>query len=270
MKNYKYKPNMDSLLDKIQNQLYSNDTLYFYKWNGSEKKFFFLSNFYYLSFVDNNNKKWGTSESYFQSQKFNTNHLINEDDIKNFKEFKRILRKNFQDAPAIVFKLAAKEAKGVSKAMTAFMGIDQENTNYKNKTEKEKQFDKYIKKATEINAKYKIKKAPNKLSDINFTLWNSEKPSDIKKGNRIYSMISALVYKFQNDKIRQKLLNTGDKLLIENNNKDNYWGVGYGYGKNTLGKLLVILRNIIRQDPNISTEKQIENLINIFIKLKIQ
>ena len=47
----------------------------------------------------------------------------------------------------------------------------------------------------------------------------------------------------QNPSLKEKLINTGDRLLIEGNDwNDTYWGVCRGKGQNNLGKLLMKLR----------------------------
>ena len=47
----------------------------------------------------------------------------------------------------------------------------------------------------------------------------------------------------QNPELKEKLLETGERLLIEGNTwKDTYWGVYKGKGQNNLGKILMNLR----------------------------
>lgn len=49
--------------------------------------------------------------------------------------------------------------------------------------------------------------------------------------------------KFDIPYLKEKLLLTGEKLLVESNNwNDQYWGVCNGKGKNHLGKLLMQIR----------------------------
>lgn len=62
-------------------------------------------------------------------------------------------------------------------------------------------------------------------------------------------MREALRYKFdQNEDIKQKLLDTGDAILIEGNTwGDDFWGQVKGKGLNMLGKLLMELRNEYRR-----------------------
>lgn len=53
----------------------------------------------------------------------------------------------------------------------------------------------------------------------------------------------------QNKNICQKLLNTGNKEIVEATVKEFYWGCGIdGTGENHFGKLLVKVRNRIRRE----------------------
>lgn len=58
-------------------------------------------------------------------------------------------------------------------------------------------------------------------------------------------MKSIVVKKFeQNPKLRQKLIATGDELLVYNNTcNDKYWGLHKGCGKNRLGTILMQVRS---------------------------
>ena len=63
-------------------------------------------------------------------------------------------------------------------------------------------------------------------------------------------MRKALEAKFtQNDNIKEILLSTDDKILIENSPNDYYWGCGSDQsGKNRLGVLLMELRDKLKQN----------------------
>ena len=51
-----------------------------------------------------------------------------------------------------------------------------------------------------------------------------------------------------NSELREKLIATGDKELIEGNHwNDRFWGVCRGKGQNHLGKLLMELREILKK-----------------------
>jgi len=65
-------------------------------------------------------------------------------------------------------------------------------------------------------------------------------------------MYTALQAKFtQHQDLREKLLATGNAVLVEHTNKDSYWGDGgNGSGLNRLGALLVQLRETLRKTPN--------------------
>jgi ribA/ribD-fused uncharacterized protein len=61
-------------------------------------------------------------------------------------------------------------------------------------------------------------------------------------------MLEALGYKFtQHEDLKQLLLETGDAEIIEDSPTDYYWGCGKdGFGKNMLGKLLMLLRDELK------------------------
>ena len=62
-------------------------------------------------------------------------------------------------------------------------------------------------------------------------------------------MLQLVRRKFENKKLRQRLLQTGDRPLLEGNNwGDTFWGVCKGRGKNNLGKILEQIRQEIKND----------------------
>jgi ribA/ribD-fused uncharacterized protein len=62
-------------------------------------------------------------------------------------------------------------------------------------------------------------------------------------------MRKAVLRKFETHvDIRAVLLGTGDEEIVENAPGDYYWGIGAdGSGKNMLGKILVEVREILRE-----------------------
>ena len=62
-------------------------------------------------------------------------------------------------------------------------------------------------------------------------------------------MLEALRVKFtQREELKKTLLSTDDAILVEHTANDNYWGDGGdGSGKNMLGKLLMQVREEIRE-----------------------
>lgn len=62
-------------------------------------------------------------------------------------------------------------------------------------------------------------------------------------------MYHALTLKFAKPKLKERLLGTGTRILIENSPYDTYWGIGrYHEGKNRLGELLMRLRSELREE----------------------
>ncbi len=60
---------------------------------------------------------------------------------------------------------------------------------------------------------------------------------------RFDRMLKVLRAKFSDPELKERLLNTGDSILIENSKTDGIWGIGKsGKGKNMLGKLLMKVR----------------------------
>lgn len=68
-------------------------------------------------------------------------------------------------------------------------------------------------------------------------------------------MRQAVMQKFRTHaEIREILLLTGDEVLVENSPIDYYWGCGKdGSGKNKLGLILMEVREILRQEEEISS-----------------
>jgi len=70
------------------------------------------------------------------------------------------------------------------------------------------------------------------------------------KDVRLDIMRRILRAKFSNPVLRQMLLDTGDAEIIHNNkHKEFFWGVCNEHGLNMLGKLLMELRQEIRDSP---------------------
>lgn len=57
----------------------------------------------------------------------------------------------------------------------------------------------------------------------------------------------------QNDYLKQRLINTGQELLVCEMSYDKFWGVVNGQGENHLGKILMSIRDEIvnNQERNI-------------------
>lgn len=113
----------------------------------------------------------------------------------------------------------------------------------------------------------------NELIDM---IMNETRPSFIKRyggrkylkkyNNKIWTkkryniMLNGLRLKFtQNEDLKKKLLETGDKNLYEASFRDKIWGIGFGikqapnippekYGRNLLGKALMLVRLELQQN----------------------
>ncbi len=106
----------------------------------------------------------------------------------------------------------------------------------------------------------KVKPKPGKKDNprLEFSHLN---PSEAKKRGRsvplrkdwedvkVSIMEEIVLAKFeQNDDLREKLLSTGDAYLEEGNNwGDRVWGVVNGQGANNLGKILMRVRDLLRE-----------------------
>ena len=91
-----------------------------------------------------------------------------------------------------------------------------------------------------LYAKGKIKSKRDDWFEINITI-----------------MLTAIRAKFlQNKDLQQKLLSTGDKILIEDSPKDGFYGRGKNAndytGENQLGRILMHVRDELRQKKTLS------------------
>lgn len=70
-----------------------------------------------------------------------------------------------------------------------------------------------------------------------------------REKNKDNVMLEIVLQKFKdNETIREKLLDTGKSVLEEGNTwGDTYWGTVNGKGRNQLGKILMTVREILRE-----------------------
>jgi ribA/ribD-fused uncharacterized protein len=87
---------------------------------------------------------------------------------------------------------------------------------------------------------------PREAADLGRT--TNRKMCDNWNDAKIVVMYDALLAKFTQHKyLEELLLETGDCVLVEHSKKDSYWGDGGdGSGENMLGRLLMIVRDEIR------------------------
>ena len=82
--------------------------------------------------------------------------------------------------------------------------------------------------------------SPNEAKRLGRSIVLREDWEDVK----VKAMATIVVNKFKDPVLRRKLLDTGDEELVEGNTwGDRYWGVCDGQGLNTLGKILMAVRN---------------------------
>lgn len=96
----------------------------------------------------------------------------------------------------------------------------------------------------------KIRKAPTPMKAAQLGRTRKvciRKNWDSMRNNVMYEALKA---KFtQHSELKELLLSTGDKKLIEHTENDNYWGDGGdGSGKNKLGQLLMKLRTELKRN----------------------
>lgn len=97
---------------------------------------------------------------------------------------------------------------------------------------------------SDIEYAYKIINAETSKKAKSLGRGNSKNFRKDWEANKVDIMYEGLKAKFnQNKELKQLLLSTKDKELIENNRGDSFWGCGRnGKGKNMQGKLLMKLR----------------------------
>lgn len=115
---------------------------------------------------------------------------------------------------------------------------------------------KFILSSDELVEKVRLSKTAREAANIGRDK-NNPKRIDWEFVKEDY-MEKALYAKFtQHPKLKKKLLDTGDKILVERTKNDSYWGDGGdGSGKNRLGNLLMKVRTRIRDEmKNFKGEK---------------
>lgn len=64
----------------------------------------------------------------------------------------------------------------------------------------------------------------------------------------MFLMAKLLLQKFEDPDLAQRLLETGEKYLVEGNTwNDTLWGVCNGRGRNLLGLMLMEIRKLLRE-----------------------
>lgn len=118
-----------------------------------------------------------------------------------------------------------------------FEGIEYPSTEHAYQAAKADDFDMKIKIASAVNPA-EAKRLGNKCKL--YSNWDDIKVEIMKKILRL---------KFEIPTHRKELLDTGNKKLIEGNqHNDTFWGICDGIGENNLGKLLMEIRQEIKEE----------------------
>lgn len=81
--------------------------------------------------------------------------------------------------------------------------------------------------------------------------WLKRKVSDWKKNRQLYMTRGLYRTVMEYPEIKQALLDTGDRLLIETSQYDYFWGIGRDQrGQNTLGKIWMDIRRKLSDDSS--------------------
>ncbi|KAF8219016.1 hypothetical protein L208DRAFT_1419003, partial [Tricholoma matsutake] len=95
-----------------------------------------------------------------------------------------------------------------------------------------------------------VKALGRKVKNFEDVVWKRRREQIVLEGNLL---------KFrQNRELKEKLLGTGEKMIVEASPRDRIWGIGFGeknalerfdsWGLNLLGKTLVQVRKMLREE----------------------
>lgn len=175
-----------------------------------DKPYFEFSNFYEVNDLEIDGKKWQTVEHYFQSQKF-----VYDNEEKNsskYDEYVELIKNANTKAKA--FYLGKQKIPLIFKKLIYSVG------------DKRSLFD-----IIEEYKKY-VKIRNN---------WELIKVDVMRKA--VFAKFS------QNENLKNLLLLTGEKKIIEDSPRDKFWGIGgKGNGHNHLGKILMEVRTLLRKN----------------------
>ncbi|EJD45697.1 DUF1768-domain-containing protein [Auricularia subglabra TFB-10046 SS5] len=106
----------------------------------------------------------------------------------------------------------------------------------------------------------KVRELGRQVKDFKDAVWQASRSRIVEEGN-------ALKFR-QLDDLRRKLLDTGDRILVEASPRDRIWGIGYGaqsalshkekWGLNLLGQALMNVRASVRAEEELSQGSQAE------------
>ena len=105
-------------------------------------------------------------------------------------------------------------------------------------------------KSTEKQAMASVKALGRKVQNFDDAVWKKHRERIVLEGTLL---------KFrQNEELKEKLLETGEKTIVEASPRDRIWGIGFGeknalgrhnkWGENLLGKVLMEARKQLREE----------------------
>jgi ribA/ribD-fused uncharacterized protein len=110
----------------------------------------------------------------------------------------------------------------------------------------------------------KVKALGRKVANFDEKLWCENRDRIVKEGN--ICKFTLAVEEPKHATLREMLLATGDKELVEASPFDRIWGVGFdpktaadnreSWGLNLLGKALMEVRTILKEDDDDKDEKE--------------
>ncbi|KAF6842242.1 hypothetical protein CMUS01_03307 [Colletotrichum musicola] len=103
-----------------------------------------------------------------------------------------------------------------------------------------------------------VKSLGRRVRNFEEEQWNEERERIVREGNLLKFRAS--------DELRQKLLDTGERELVEASPMDRIWGIGFSperapgsdrrrWGLNLLGKVLMEVRAVLREEEEEEREK---------------
>lgn len=100
----------------------------------------------------------------------------------------------------------------------------------------------------ELREKIRTAKTPREAANIGRSL---KLRKDWEEKKNWYMTVAVLMKVLQHEEIRELLISTGNKIIKEHTDVEDYWSDGGdGSGKNMLGRILMRVRDLITEGEN--------------------